>query len=69
VDCFLIRSRRYDIKGFPTIKIFAGEQKTKNGKVKKAVDDYNGQRTADAIVSHMLGLLPSASKKLQGSLY
>jgi len=37
---------QYGVKGFPTIKIFGAD--------KKSPKDYNGARTADAIVSAML---------------
>eukprot|EP01117_Protostelium_nocturnum_P020422 TRINITY_DN9175_c0_g1_i1.p1 TRINITY_DN9175_c0_g1~~TRINITY_DN9175_c0_g1_i1.p1 ORF type:complete len:440 (+),score=149.72 TRINITY_DN9175_c0_g1_i1:75-1322(+) len=53
---------QYDIKGFPTIKIFPSET-VKSGKqsVKKP-SDYNGQRTASAIANAVLSKVPSFVK-------
>lgn len=56
---------RYEVKGFPTVKIFRplrvdDQDKTKSKKAKKSkkghpeVEDYQGPRTAKAIVDHAL---------------
>lgn len=49
---------QYDIKGFPTIKVF--------GANKNKPDDYNGGRTADAIVDQALNTLRSLVKARLG---
>jgi protein disulfide-isomerase A6 len=46
---------RYGIKGFPTIKFFSPDSKTP--------EDYNGQRSAGAIVSYALGKLTTKNIK------
>ncbi|KAH6568184.1 hypothetical protein BASA61_001158 [Batrachochytrium salamandrivorans] len=51
IDCDDDRNKqlcaKFDIKGFPTIKVFSGG-------VKGAPEDYNGDRKSKAIVSHMI---------------
>ncbi|KAG0741012.1 hypothetical protein G6F62_006851 [Rhizopus arrhizus] len=51
----------YDIKGFPTIKVF-GPQQRKNkqtGKMTKVSSDYQGPRDAKSIVDYLLSNQPS----------
>jgi len=54
LDCDVASNKglagKYGIQGFPTIKIFTG---------KGSPSDYQGQRTAKAIVSHAKSMLPS----------
>jgi len=51
--------------GFPTIKIFPSEPTIlKSGKATKTPTDYNGERTARAIVETALGHLPVVFKRV-----
>ncbi|CAG8493129.1 104_t:CDS:2 [Scutellospora calospora] len=66
VDCDDEANRRicstYDVKGFPTIKLFPSqgiEDKDNIGKVSKKPKDYNGARTAQAIVDYAISEIPS----------
>ncbi|CAO3673653.1 unnamed protein product [Rhizopus microsporus] len=51
----------YDIKGFPTIKIFPPELRKhkKTGKLSKVPTDYQGPRDAKSIVDYLLSNQPS----------
>jgi len=49
---------RFGVKGFPTIKVFASSVGGKAEK-KKAAQDYNGARTAKALIDYATTLLPS----------
>ncbi|CAG8608784.1 6076_t:CDS:2 [Ambispora leptoticha] len=52
----------YDIKGFPTIKLFPSQSvpdKKNPGAFTKKPKDYQGPRTAKAIVDYVLGEIPS----------
>ncbi|CAG8437068.1 10505_t:CDS:10 [Ambispora gerdemannii] len=54
--------KRYDIKGFPTIKLFPSQSvpdKKNPGAFTKKPKDYQGPRTAKAIVDYVLGEIPS----------
>ncbi|KAF9202824.1 protein disulfide isomerase (PDI) protein [Haplosporangium sp. Z 27] len=51
---------QYDIKGFPTIKVFPANRNGKKGV--KYPQDYNGERSAKAIVDHLVKMLPNDIK-------
>jgi protein disulfide-isomerase A6 len=53
---------RYGIKGFPSIKVFKGE-----GKKARRPDDYNGERSASAIVEHAKHVMPSYIARVKES--
>ncbi|KAK3814347.1 MAG: hypothetical protein J3Q66DRAFT_346289 [Benniella sp.] len=61
VDCDDDKNRavcaQYDIKGFPTIKVFRPSRTGKKGV--KYPEDYQGERSAKAIVNHLVGLIPN----------
>ncbi|KAG0352693.1 hypothetical protein BC939DRAFT_500663 [Gamsiella multidivaricata] len=64
VDCDDDKNRpvcsQYDIKGFPTIKVFPANRGGKKGV--KHPKDYQGERTAKAIVDHLVKLIPDDIK-------
>ncbi|KAG0242697.1 hypothetical protein B0O80DRAFT_462260 [Mortierella sp. GBAus27b] len=61
IDCDDDKNRpvcsQYDIKGFPTIKVFPPNRTGKKGP--KSFNDYNGERSAKAIVDHLVRLIPN----------
>ncbi|PHZ07997.1 thioredoxin-domain-containing protein [Rhizopus microsporus ATCC 52813] len=65
VDCDVEANKplcaTYDIKGFPTIKIFPPELRKhkKTGKLSKVPTDYQGPRDAKSIVDYLLSNQPS----------
>ncbi|KAJ2644136.1 hypothetical protein GGF44_000798 [Coemansia sp. RSA 1694] len=65
VDCDDDKNRglcaRFNVQGFPTLKVFT-EKRTKRGSRRSV--DYQGQRTAGAMVKFARSLLPSLSKKV-----
>ncbi|KAJ2017200.1 hypothetical protein GGF41_005583 [Coemansia sp. RSA 2531] len=68
VDCDEDKNRglcaRFNVKGFPTLKVFT-EKRTKRGNRRSV--DYQGERTAGAMVKFARTLLPSLSKKLSSA--
>ncbi|KAI8331820.1 hypothetical protein EDC96DRAFT_548709 [Choanephora cucurbitarum] len=52
---------QYDIKGFPTIKVFSPElrKNKRTGELTKSASDYQGPRDAKSIVDHLLSYQPS----------
>ncbi|KAF9898289.1 protein disulfide isomerase (PDI) protein [Lobosporangium transversale] len=64
VDCDNEKNRpvcaQYDIKGFPTIKVFKANRFAKKGV--KYPQDYMGERSAKAIVDHLVKMLPDDIK-------
>ncbi|KAI9502908.1 thioredoxin-like protein, partial [Coemansia spiralis] len=65
VDCDNESNRglcaRFSVQGFPTIKVFT-EKRTKRGNRKSV--DYQGERSARAMVRYARSILPNFSKKL-----
>ncbi|KAJ2858815.1 hypothetical protein GGI22_003219 [Coemansia erecta] len=65
VDCDNDSNRglcaRFNVQGFPTIKVFS-EKRTKRGNRKSV--DYQGERSARAMVRYARSVLPNFSKKL-----
>lgn len=60
----------FGVQGFPTIKIFPSKLTPVQGKkdaFHKVPEDYQGQRTAAAIVNYALGKLPSFVEKVTAS--
>lgn len=61
IDCDVETNKQlcamHDVKGFPTIKVFSGGLKT-------VPEDYNGPRTAAAIVDYAVKTIKSFSKGL-----
>ncbi|KAJ1907936.1 hypothetical protein LPJ81_000430 [Coemansia sp. IMI 209127] len=55
---------RFNVQGFPTIKVFS-EKRTKRGNRKSV--DYQGERSARAMVRYARSVLPNLSKKLSDS--
>ncbi|KAJ1951158.1 hypothetical protein EC988_004128 [Linderina pennispora] len=49
----------YNVQGFPTIKVFTGKR-SKKGRLRSS--DYNGERTASALVRHARDAVPNLSK-------
>ncbi|KAI8867525.1 thioredoxin-like protein, partial [Ramicandelaber brevisporus] len=74
VDCDDPGSRRvceiHNIKGFPQVKLFGPERTVskKTGKDSKKVRDYNGERTAKAIVDFALPNVPSYVEPVKDDL-
>ena len=73
IDCDEEKNRpicsRYEVKGFPTLKIFPGSAVTnpkKPGTFVKEPKDYQGARTARAIVDSSLAELPNFALKVTG---
>ncbi|KAF9997607.1 hypothetical protein BGZ65_006821, partial [Modicella reniformis] len=64
IDCDEDKNRpicgQYDIKGFPTLKIFPASRTGKKGV--KYPSDYQGERSAKAIVDHLIKMLPNDIK-------
>ncbi|KAI1315490.1 protein disulfide isomerase (PDI) protein [Mortierella claussenii] len=64
IDCDNDKNRQicsqYDIKGFPTIKVFKANRFAKKGV--KYPQDYQGERSAKAIVDHLVKMLPDDIK-------
>ncbi|KAF9434308.1 protein disulfide isomerase (PDI) protein [Entomortierella beljakovae] len=64
IDCDNDKNRpicaQYDIKGFPTIKAFQPNRSGKKGV--KYPKDYQGERTAKAIVDYLVKMLPNDIK-------
>jgi len=59
----------FEIKGFPTIKVFGSQLKpTPDGKgVTKTPEDYQGARTADGMANYALSKLPNFVTKVTAS--
>lgn len=53
---------RFGIKGFPSIKVFKGE-----GKKARRPSDYNGERSAGAIIAHAKYVMPSYIVRVKDS--
>ncbi|KAF9113599.1 protein disulfide isomerase (PDI) protein [Mortierella sp. AM989] len=64
IDCDNDKNRpicsQYDIKGFPTIKVFPANRSDKKGV--KYPKDYQGERSAKAIVDFLVKMLPNDIK-------
>jgi len=62
VDCDEDKNKplcqEYNVRGFPTIKTFSGPTKA-------MAKDYNGERTASALVQHATREMPSFSKRIK----
>ncbi|KAF8927696.1 hypothetical protein BGZ58_010220 [Dissophora ornata] len=56
---------QYDIKGFPTIKVFPPNRGNKKGL--KRPTDYQGERSAKAIVDHLVSLVPDDIKRVSSN--
>ncbi|KAJ9055099.1 hypothetical protein DSO57_1007590 [Entomophthora muscae] len=56
---------KYDVKGFPTLKLFPSSIVSK-GKTKKPLD-YNGERSKKAIKDFIINAIPDTSKKVVAS--
>lgn len=59
---------QYDVKGFPTLKIFGPTQRTKGTGKSAFVSDYNGPRTAKAIRGTIIERLNGAGVKTISSV-
>ena len=59
---------QYEIKGFPTIKVFKPERKVdkRTGAMTKKPQDYPGARDAKSIVDYLLALQPSEVRFIKG---
>ncbi|KAI7850118.1 hypothetical protein BDC45DRAFT_519048 [Circinella umbellata] len=59
---------QYEIKGFPTIKVFKPERKIdkRTGAMTKKPQDYPGARDAKSIVDYLLALQPSEVRFIKG---
>ncbi|KAG0329481.1 protein disulfide isomerase (PDI) protein [Dissophora globulifera] len=69
IDCDDDKNRpvcsQYDIKGFPTIKVFPANRTGK--KSIKRPSDYQGERSAKAIVDHLVRLIPDDIKRVSSN--
>lgn len=59
---------KYDVKGFPTIKMMRPKKDSK-GRRDFSVEDYNGERSVKAITQYAASIMPSRVQKLNSQTF